>query len=243
MDVEKLYDEIAKRKDKPKDYLPYDGGNGRVNKCVTLIKNGNLKSGGVILDIGGGIGDLGYAVKDIFDTRICLDICELSLKAAASKQNKILKANIDKEGIPLETNSVNLITALDFIEHIVDPEGFARECFRVLKPGGQVFVNTPNIRFFEHIKRLLQDGVFPHTSGDTEVFHGGHLAFFTKLDLETIFGKSGFNKFFMFKDEECYKQPPQWWIEQLAPKNQQQYMAACLELGCPNLLFKCEKPL
>lgn len=244
MDVENLYDEIAKRKDKPKDYLPYDGSNGRVNKCAQLVRAGKLKNSGTLLDVGGGIGDLGDSLKDYFDDRIVVDICKISLKAAAAKNNLVFNLNTDKVGLKgIEDNSVDLVTALDFIEHIIDPEFFARECFRTLKPGGHVFINTPNIRYFEHLQNLIMQGYFPHTSGDKEVFHGGHVAFFTRLDLQMIFQKAGFTSFETFKDEECFKQPPDFWINLLHPRNQQQYIEAALDLGCPNLLFKCEKPL
>src|SRR6202011_3022034 len=87
--------------------------------------------------------------------------------------------------------------------HIIDPENFARECFRVLKSGGEVFVNTPNIQYWPHIQQLIA-GKFPHTSGDKEVYHGGHLAFFTYLDLCEIFGAAGFTNFRQVKDEEGY---------------------------------------
>ena len=251
MDREELYDVIAQRKTKPKDYEPYAGDNGRVNKCVNLMRQGKLRTGGRLVDIGGGIGDLGYAVKDLFDECIVVDICDKSNEAARAKGNITLTLDIDKHGLePLGNSSVDVITALDFIEHIVDPENFARECFRVLKPSGEVFINTPNIRFWKHIDALWKHGRFPHTSGDREVFHGGHLAFFTALDLCDIFEPAGFTRCGTFKDEECYEQPPQSFVDPLLSRitaistseqlktTQQQYVEACLELGCPNLLKK-----
>jgi predicted SAM-dependent methyltransferase len=138
--------------------------------------------------------------------------------------------------------TADLITALDFIEHIVDPENFARECFRVLKSGGEAFINTPNIRFWKHIEQLKYGGRFPHTSGDREVFHGGHLAFFTLSDLCDIFGDAGFTSFEQFKDDECFEAPPMPFLTGFNPKSQQEYVNLLMELGCPNLLFKAVKP-
>lgn len=242
MDRNELYEKMAERKFKPKDLSPYDGNNGRVNKAATLIKSGKLPQGGRLLDVGGGIGDLGDAVKILFDSCAVLDISNKNLEAAEAKGNTVILADVDREGIPVSDQTYNLVTALDFIEHIIDPEKFAKEVFRVLRPGGEVFINTPNIRFFRHILQLWVDGTFPHTSGDNDVFHGGHLAFYTYNDMCTIFGRAGFVGFKQFKDEECYVQPPTEWVQRLAPKTQMDYQSACMELGCPNLLFRAAKP-
>lgn len=238
MDRDDLYDRMAERKTKPKDFEPYDGNNGRVNKAANLIRQGKLRSGGTLLDVGGGIGDLGFAVKDLFDSRVIIDISSKNLEAAMAKGNSVVLGDVDRAGLAIGPSSVDLICALDFIEHIVDPENFARECFRVLKPSGEVFINTPNIRFWKHIEQLWIDGTFPHTSGDREVFHGGHLAFYTYQDLRQIFEPAGFTSIEQIKDEECYMQPPPHILRPFDMRNAEQYKKLCLELGCPNLLYK-----
>ena len=243
MDKTDLYDTIASRKTKPADFEPYSGGNGRVDKCVTLMRMGKIRTGGILLDVGGAIGDLGYATRNLFERRYVYDISSTNLSAAEKKGNDVILGDMDKNGIKMAESQFSVITALDFIEHIIDPENFARECFRVLKSGGQVFINTPNIRFWPHIQELLVDGTFPHTSGDREVFHGGHLAFYTYTDLCRIFGQAGFKKCEMVMDEEGYRQPNfQALSGFVMPRNQDQYRQLSMELGCPNLLFICEKP-
>lgn len=258
MDKQKLYDEMAARKSAPKDFNTYIGDNGRVNRCAELIRQGKLKSSGILLDVGGGIGDLGCSVRDLFDKTITLDISEKNLEAARSKGNWSMLSDCDLYGFQMQINppdgektvcqnfihdeSVDLLTALDFIEHIVDPENFARECFRVLKSGGQVFINTPNIEYYPHMKSLVIDGYFPHTSGDKEVYHGGHLSFFGITDMEIIFRNAGFVNCVRVEDEKDYHQPPEFWINLRKPMNQAHYREICWRLGTPNLLFKCEKP-
>jgi SAM-dependent methyltransferase len=263
MDRSELYYKIAKRKLSDKDYGPYIGDNGRVNKCVDLMRKGEVRTGGVLLDIGGGTGDLCDAVKDLYEIRICADISYDNLKAARDKRSGIVtwEVDVDKSGLPLhflamEKNDcvgskgswdwaskaqvpcVDTITALDFIEHIIDPENFARECFRLLKPGGQVFVNTPNIQYWEHILKLCS-GRMPHTSGDRDVYHGGHLAFFTYLDLCEIFTGAGFTNCVQMMDEEGYRKPPRYLLDFSA---QLQNKEADMRFGCPNLLFRATKP-
>lgn len=279
MDKQQLYDSMASRKHTPVHLQPYAGGNGRVDRCVELFRKGVLKTGGALLDVGGSIGDLGYALKDDFAHRVVLDISSRVLEAARSKDNFSLLCDVDKGGFcgiaskenlndilvgkdnpaikfwthdgpnphyKLGDGIFNVVTALDFIEHIVDPGGFARECFRVLVSGGQVFINTPNIQFWKHQETLAVHGRFPHTSGDQEVYHGGHLAFYTFLDLCEIFSAAGFSKFEQINDQEGYAPPPQLYIDLYKRgsrvNSREENIQMAMSLGCPNLLFKCEKP-
>jgi ubiquinone/menaquinone biosynthesis C-methylase UbiE len=57
--------------------------------------------------------------------------------------------------IPLEDNSVDIITASDVLEHLINPNEFALEMFRVLKPGGYIVLDTPNLASWHNIFALL----------------------------------------------------------------------------------------
>jgi len=244
MDKSELYDALATRKSAPKDFGTYIGDNGRVNRCVQFFEEGKIKKGGSLLDVGGGIGDLCYSVKQkgLFEHAFLVDISAKNMEAAQSKGIGGVVTDVDRHGLCVELeDSYDVVTALDFIEHIIDPENFARECFRVLKPGGQVFINTPNFQYFEILENLLFRGHFSHTSGDKEVYHGGHLSFFVRKDLDDIFTKAGFKNCKQLKDEDGYRNPPEMFVKFLSPKNQSEYTDCCMRLGNPNLLFVCEK--
>lgn len=49
----------------------------------------------------------------------------------------------DVTTLPFRTNSVDLVTAFDLIEHIDDDQGCAREIARVCRPGGYVLATVP----------------------------------------------------------------------------------------------------
>jgi 2-polyprenyl-3-methyl-5-hydroxy-6-metoxy-1,4-benzoquinol methylase len=48
------------------------------------------------------------------------------------------------EALPFEDESFSLVAAGDVVEHVDDPERFVAECARVLRPGGLLFLATPN---------------------------------------------------------------------------------------------------
>jgi ubiquinone/menaquinone biosynthesis C-methylase UbiE len=48
--------------------------------------------------------------------------------------------------LPFPDESFEAVTTFQFIEHIHPRKEFMKECIRVLKPGGRLYVTTPNIK-------------------------------------------------------------------------------------------------
>lgn len=69
----------------------------------------------------------------------------------ASLQNPDIEYQVAfAEKLPFEDNSFDLVYSLEVIEHVKNYQSMVDEIYRVLKPGGQVFIQTPNYP----IKRL-----------------------------------------------------------------------------------------
>lgn len=67
---------------------------------------------------------------------------------------RLMRAN--GQELALATGSVDLMTAMDSLEHIPDDVATLRECYRALKPGGTMLVTVPAFGFLwsEHDEAL-----------------------------------------------------------------------------------------
>lgn len=242
MDREQLYEKISRRKANPRHAEQYRYDNGRINRFLDLVRDGSLPRGGWVVDVGGSHGDLVEASlrEGLFDQGTVLDISMQSVEVARDRGLDAVVIDIDNEPMcgrySREDEHQDAVVALDFIEHIVDPENFARECAKVLRPGGYVFINTPNIQYWEHLEELVLHGRFPHTSGDTEVYHGGHLAFYNENDIERIFRPAGFNRFEVFMASDEGKNPSPLWTNLFKESDP---VKKYRMLSCPNLMMAC----
>lgn len=237
---EGLYQKIAARKNEKAATAPYSGGNGRIDRAVDLIRNDpRFPKSGILVDVGGATGNLGYALRDLFDDRWVVDICADCEEPAKAKGNKFRQSNIDRDGLRevwqyTIGTGVDLIVALDLIEHVIDPQQFVIECMTTLRPGGMVLINTPNIQYWRHLESLVVKGQFPHTSGDQEVYHGGHVAFYNYFDLQTLFNTFEDHKMHI-ENLKADPPPPLW-------TNLARYEKAPVHLSYADLIFSCRRP-
>ena len=79
-------------------------------------------------------------------------------------------------GIPLADGSVDVISAIEGIEHLENPSSFLRECRRVLKADGHVLVTTPNVDSFRSRRKRFLDGYYAFFNPvDSGTRASGHL--------------------------------------------------------------------
>lgn len=168
------------------------------NRVEAIVAMGG--SGERILDIGCGNGYLLYQFRNSFNSLVGLEFSKHRLLQA-----KINMADCDFTAVQgsaenmseIVTNSIDRIVSADTIEHIPDVYSAIDEMYRVLKPGGILVMNTPNIAFVKK-RLLLCFGRFPSTSqpneglGSDVLYDGGHLHYFTFRSLRLLLQRSGF---------------------------------------------------
>ena len=102
-----------------------------------------------VLDIGCGGGILAEGLAHHGALVTAIDMAEASLSVAKLHQ---LESNLEidyrfcsAEDLAVEKpESYDVITCLEMLEHVPDPNSIVRSCFELVKPGGTVFFSTIN---------------------------------------------------------------------------------------------------
>lgn len=113
---------------------------------ISLIHN--FIKGGKLLDIGCGYGFFLKASQDSGWNSTGIEISEETVKFAREKLNvNIIQTSLEK--IDLSSNSFDVITMWDFLEHSRDASLAIDIASKLLKKGGFLFVRVPNYRSLE----------------------------------------------------------------------------------------------
>jgi SAM-dependent methyltransferase len=83
-----------------------------------------------------------------------VDYNERMLAGARERGLAAVRCDVNRP-LPFCTGSVDVITALDVIEHLVETNLFVRELYRVLRPGGYLLLDTPNLASWHNVLALL----------------------------------------------------------------------------------------
>ncbi|MEI7810819.1 MAG: class I SAM-dependent methyltransferase [Ignavibacteria bacterium] len=180
----------------------------RIESCLKYFVN--TFKGGDILELGAGDGTLArsfagvninfdsYTISDFSDSRV-----EGMKKSITNTKINVIQINC--ENIPVETlPKYDAVIMVALIEHLTDPLGAMQKIRRMLKPGGFVYIDTPNMAIYHRRLKLLR-GIFPSTASKNEglttydnepvdLYDEGHLHYFTYSALsKMLFERCGFD--------------------------------------------------
>lgn len=144
--------------------------------------NKKISNKGRMLDVGSAFGDSLYEAKllgwkDLYGV-------ELSDFAAAKAREKGLKIKAGTlKSAKFPSDYFDVVTLQDVIEHVKDPNSEIQEIKRVLKPGGLVFIVTPDV-----------EGVWAKLLGKNWYHYkpGEHIMYFSQETLKKLLKNAGF---------------------------------------------------
>jgi SAM-dependent methyltransferase len=158
--------------------------------------------GGAILELGAGNGIILRSLIEArlpFEKYVASDVSDPRLEGIRRSihDRRIETAQIDAEASPEEHfERYDAILMVALIEHLIDPLGAMNSLRQMLRPGGFVYIDTPNIAKYSRRLKLLA-GRFPSTASTNEgltTYHGnavdlfdeGHLHYFTYRSLSLM---------------------------------------------------------
>lgn len=154
-----------------------------------------------LLDIGSGAGVGAELIAKAarIDHVTCIDLSIPALQVVRDRGFSPLVASAEGHKLPFANGTFDVVVLDEVIEHLVDTDSIMDEIHRVLKPGGQLLLSTPNLAAWFNRAALLL-GVQPAFSEVSfKKVYGrpgsglvGHLRLFTRRALVQFVNDKGF---------------------------------------------------
>lgn len=110
-----------------------------------IIRLAGLPTTGMLLDAGGGTGRIAQMLRGYATRIIIVDISLGMLHQAATKDGLEIVCS-RTEQLPFEEDTFDRIIMVDALHHVFDARRTIHDLWRVLKPGGKILIEEPDIR-------------------------------------------------------------------------------------------------
>lgn len=107
----------------------------------------DLPVSGIMLDAGGGTGRVSALMRGLASSFVVADESPGMLKQALLKGD-LAPVCARTEKLPFADDSFDRVVMVDALHHVLDREQTADELWRVLKMGGKIVIEEPDIRTF-----------------------------------------------------------------------------------------------
>ena len=120
----------------------------RSAKILIQLERAGIHPNGPVLDAGCGGGGVAVSFAEESTFAVGLDLVDRFTDAGERLAKERGIANVtfvrgDGLSLPFKPDHFDLVLSHSVIEHVHSPEDYLRECFRVLRPGGVLFLSTP----------------------------------------------------------------------------------------------------
>jgi 2-polyprenyl-3-methyl-5-hydroxy-6-metoxy-1,4-benzoquinol methylase len=155
-----------------------------LNMVVRALERRQI-SGGCIADVGCGRGDLYGFVHSRFARYVGIDVVEYD---GFPEEAQFCRLDLDSPHLPLAAESVDVVAAVEVIEHLENPRDFMRKLARLAKPAGWVVVTTPNQLTWLSLLTLV---VKHRYQAFQDVHYPTHLTALLEVDLRRAAAQAG----------------------------------------------------
>jgi SAM-dependent methyltransferase len=136
---------------------------------------------GRVLDVGCGVGGNQAALAELGLTAFGIDVSETALKELRATHPGTHAAAADGARLPFADGAFDGAVVTEVLEHVSDPGRVLREVARVVRPGGALFVTSPNYANPAGVRKWWRDRRSGrHDWNPWGAHEGGYEAFMTR---------------------------------------------------------------
>lgn len=136
---------------------------------------------GRLLDVGCGYGFFLQTSKEAGWDATGIEITDEAVKACTSKGLRMHHGTLESAVFP--NDHFDVIVLIETIEHVIEVDQLLKEIQRVLRPGGLVYLSTPNFNAINRYRLKEKYDVVQYPL---------HLSYFTPATLKRFFESNGF---------------------------------------------------
>jgi SAM-dependent methyltransferase len=157
---------------------------------------------GKYLEIGAGSGSVALTVLQKYDELVLTELSSVRVKALSelfrgNPRVKTIHHDIENDKLDFPDGYFDSVAMIAVIEHLFDPIAVLKELSHVIKPGGRLILDTPNVAKWTRRVKLLM-GFFPSTASldeglicydrinPTKLYDEGHLHYFSFRSLSRV---------------------------------------------------------
>jgi 2-polyprenyl-3-methyl-5-hydroxy-6-metoxy-1,4-benzoquinol methylase len=198
--VSKAQAVIGSRTEYPSSFYPRSSG-----RFWPLWRDLVKVSPGTVLDVGCAVGFMSSVVSQLGFAVHCLDAARnIDDQVIRTFNLKFSECNVESKIIPYPDNTFDVVILTEVLEHFnYNPLVPLKEIRRVLKPGGRLFLTTPNIgSVFSIYTLLVGDSIFGNLNqvlgrgwqkqyAEHQVFRDMHFRYYTIKDVKQLMEMAG----------------------------------------------------
>lgn len=175
----------------------------------------------LLLDLGCALGDFLEVCRDtLWENALGTDVSSFAVKKCRDKGLRVYHAKSRQTKEVLKENSFDVVTLQDVLEHFPDPKKEVEKIYQLLKPGGLLFMSTPDIGSFS-AKAM---GKYWYHYKEAE-----HLFYFNRKNIKQMLNNLGFTEI------EVHSTPS--WVTAEYLIHRLQYYLPNLSRGILNKIF------
>lgn len=171
------------------------GPEGDLAETTREVLERLVTAGTSIVDVGCGDGRaVGLWARDRGCDYLGLDVAETAVSKTRAHGLRAERID-DANALPLASGGTPVVTAIEVLEHLVDPLAASVEIRRVLAPGGWFIASVPNAAYWIRRVELGLLGRFNpygHDASVSEPWIDPHVRFFTRATLRAMTERAGF---------------------------------------------------